>query len=313
MAGTAWRDGKRNERMNLIKRVTSRLLITALACGLSVASAQASQYNTPEAAPTPADVTPGQLQGVDMDYKLGAQLSPDLVFTDHNGERVPFTELFDGRRPVVLQMGYYQCPMLCGLVFQGVQKVVGETSLELGEDYQVVTVSIDPAEQPSLARQKRSVITGDLTIAEGETGWHFMVGESHMIERLADEVGFGFKWVRQQQQFAHPAVIMILSPDGTVTRYLSGINYDEQTFRMSLVEASEGKVGTLKDQFLLTCLHFDPSLGKYSMTAMGIMRLGGGLTVLLLIGAIGGFVWRDARRRARTRGHNKAADLAAQG
>ena len=299
--------------MRLFAKWTTRLLITALCLGPVVDVAYGLQnYGTQDASPLAAEQTPEQLEGVDMDYHLGATVSKDLVFTDQDGNRVELGSLFDGKRPVVMQLGYYKCPMLCGLVFQGLNKVVGETSLELGKDYQIVTVSIDPAETPTLARQKRSTIMKGMDVAEGETGWHFMVGESHMIQKLADQVGFGFKWVRQQQQFAHPAVVMILSPDGTITRYLSGINYDEQTFRMSLVEASEGKVGTLKDQFLLTCLHYDPSAGKYSMTAMGIMRIGGVLTVMALAVAIVGFIWREHRRRARTQ-KNVAADVAAQG
>jgi protein SCO1 len=304
--------------MRLTANMTTRVLpvivgvlLTALTPGLSVRSVHAQAY-TPQSAPAPADSTPDQLQGVDMDYHLGDKVSPGLVFTDSHGERVKLEDFFDGERPVVLQLGYYECPMLCGLVFQGLHKVVGETSLELGEDYRVITVSIDPAEQPSLARQKRQTITKGLTMPEGDDGWHFMVGESHMIEQLADEVGFGFKWVRQQQQFAHPAVIMILSPDGTITRYLSGINYEEQTFRLSLVEASEGKVGSLTDQFLLTCLHYDPSIGRHSMTAMGVMRIGGALTVALLVVVIGGLLWREHRRRVRTQTHS-AANVAAQG
>lgn len=284
----------------------------AVLVGLSAQTVRA-QVSGPQDVPTPADAKPAQLQGVDMDYHLGAQVSPELVFTDSNGNRVKLADYFDGERPVVLQLGYYECPMLCGLVFQGLHKVMGETSLTLGDDYRVVTVSIDPAERPSLAKSKRQTLTKGMQIAEGTEGWHFMVGESHMIERLADEVGFGFKWVREQQQFAHPAVIVILSPDGTITRYLSGIDYKEQTFRMSLVEASEGKVGSLTDQFLLTCLHYDPALGTYSMTAMGIMRIGGALTVALLIVVIGGFLWRDYRRRARTQTHPAAQTAAHQG
>lgn len=291
--------------------VIAGVLLTVLMIGPSVRVVRAQAY-APQSVPASADSKPGQLEGVEMDYHLGDKVSLDLVFTDSSGERVKLGDFFDGERPVVLQLGYYECPMLCGLVFQGLYKVIGETSLVLGEDYRVVTVSIDPAEQPSLARQKRQTTIKGLDIAEGDDGWHFMVGESHMIEKLADEVGFGFKWVRQQQQFAHPAVVMILSPDGTITRYLSGINYEEQTFRLSLVEASEGKVGSLVDQFLWTCLHYDPSVGTYSMTAMGIMRIGGALTVVALVLVIGGFVWREHRRRVRNQTHT-TADVAAQG
>ncbi len=290
------------------------LCLTAL-MGPAAQVAYAQAY-APQASPPPADTESGQLDGVDMDYHLGAQVSQDLVFTDSTGQRVRLGDYFDGRRPVILQLGYYQCPMLCGMVFQGVRKAVAEVDLAPGEDYQIITVSIDPAETPSLAKMKKETFVkglypgGDEDAAEA--GWHFMVGESHMIEQLADEVGFGFKWVRAQQQFAHPAVIMILSPDGTVTRYLSGVKYDPQTLRLSLVEASEGKVGSLIDQFLLTCLHYDPSVGTYSATAMGIMRLGGAVTVIAMLIAIGFYLWRDHRRRNQSHTHT-AATPAAQG
>lgn len=290
----------------MVSRLTTRVLPViagVLLTALWGSSAQVvrGQAYAPQAGTIPAEVTPDQLDRVDMDYHLGAQISEDLVFTDSNGQRVKLGDYFDGERPVVLQLGYYQCPMLCGLVFNGVRTVVGETSLDLGDDYQIITVSIDPAEQPSLAKMKKQTFARDLKSGSGKSGtednWHFLVGESHMIERLASEVGFGFKWVREQQQFAHPAVIMILSPDGTITRYLSGVKYEEQTFRLSLVEASEGQVGSLVDQFLMTCLHYDPAQGTYSATAMGVMRIGGALTVVVLLIVIGGFLWRDYRRR----------------
>ena len=304
--------------MRCIAKPTLTRFPRVLACAAAVwfglsAQTVSAQSSGPQDAPTPADTKPAQLQGVDMDYHLGAKVSPELVFTDSNGQRVKLGDYLDGERPVVLQLGYYECPMLCGLVFQGLHKVIGETSLVLGDDYRVITVSIDPAERPSLAKAKQQTLTKDMKIADGTEGWHFMVGESHMIQRLADEVGFGFRWVREQRQFAHPAVIMILAPDGTITRYLSGIDYKEQTFRMSLVEASQGQVGSLTDQFLLTCLHYDPALGTYSMTAMGIMRIGGALTVIVLIVVIGAFLWRDHRRRVRTQTHPAAHAAAHQG
>ncbi len=289
------------------------LLTALLGSAAQVVSAQAY---APQESTAPADAEPSQLKSVDMDYHLGAQVSPNLVFTNSEGQRVKLGDYFDGERPVILQLGYYQCPMLCGLVFKGVHTAVGEMDWVPGEQYQIITVSIDPAEQPSLAKSKKQTVAQDLKNSSGklgtEDGWHFLVGESHMIERLADEVGFGFKWVREQQQFAHPAVIMILSPDGTITRYLSGVSYDPQTLRLSLVEASDGKVGSLVDQFLLTCLHYDPSLGTYSATAMGIMRLGGALTVALMLLVIGGLLWREYRRRNCNVTH-RAAHGAAQG
>jgi len=305
----------------MTRNATTRLLpliaAVLLAALMPTAEVARGQAYVPQDSAAPADAQSQQLKSVDMDYHLGAQVSPNLVFTNSDGDRVKLGDYFDGERPVILQLGYYQCPMLCGLVFKGVHTAVGEMDWVPGEQYQIITVSIDPAEMPSLAKKKKETLALDLKNNAGKTGtddgWHFLVGESHMIERLADEVGFGFKWVREQQQFAHPAVIMILSPDGKVTRYLSGVKYEPQTLRLSLVEASEGKVGSLMDQFLLTCLHYDPALGTYSATAMGIMRLGGALTVLILIVVIGGFLWRDYRRRIANGTTHNAAPRAAQG
>lgn len=297
----------------LLPVIAGVLMAALLGSATSVVCAQAY---TPQQSTAPAEVKTEQLKSVEMEYHLGDQVSPDLVFTDSNGQRVRLGDYFDGERPIILQLGYYQCPMLCGLVFKGVHTAVGEMDWVPGDQYQIITVSIDPAEQPSLAKRKKETFARDLKNNSGksgtEQGWHFLVGESHMIKGLADQVGFGFKWVRDQQQFAHPAVIMILSPDGKITRYLSGVTYDAQTLRLSLVEASEGKVGSLMDQFLLTCLHYDPALGTYSATAMGIMRMGGALTVIVLLIVIGGFLWRDHRRRILN-GTHTAAPRAAQG
>jgi protein SCO1 len=285
------------------------MAVLALLGPARLAGAQAYQ---PTDVPASADAKPGQLQGVDMDYHLGAQVSENLVFTDSTGKRVRLGDYFDGERPVILQLGYYKCPMLCGMVIQGMRETVKEMDFTPGDEYQLISISIDPAEQPSLAKMKKQTFMTDLGKDGAEDGWHFLVGESHMIQKLADEVGFGFKWMRAQQQFAHPAVIMILSPDGTITRYLSGVKYDPKTVRLSLVEASEGKVGSLVDQFLLTCLHYDPSLGTYSATAMGIMRAAGAVTIVLMLMVIGGFLWRDHRRRNARKAHT-AAHPAAQG
>ena len=279
----------------------------------STATVHAQAY-APQSTPAKSEAQTGTLRGVDMDYQLGAQVTKELIFTDSEGKRVRLGDYLDGERPVILQLGYYKCPMLCGMVFQGMREAVKEMDFTPGVEYQLISVSIDPAEQPSLARQKKQTFMTGLNRDDGDPakGWHFLVGESHMIQKLADEVGFGFKWVREQQQFAHPAVIMILSPDGTITRYLSGVKYDPKTVRLSLVEASQGKVGSLVDQFLLTCLHYDPSVGTYSATAMGLMRLGGAVMVFGMLLVIGALLIREYRRRT-SNGNNHAAVHAAQG
>jgi len=246
----------------------------------------------------PAKPIPAGAKEVSVTEHLGASLPLDLPFTDESGKTVRLRQYFEnGKRPIVLQLGYYGCPMLCGLISQGTVSALKAVDLVPGKDYEFVFVSIDPSEKPTLAEAKKVSYLQEYGRA-GVEGWHFLTGAQASIAPLAQAVGFNYKWVQSAGQFAHPAVIMICMPDGRLSRYLYGVRFDPETTRLSLVEASNGKIGTSVDQFLLTCFQYDGRQGKYALAAIGIMRAGGVLTMVIVAVVLIRMFRREARQRA---------------
>lgn len=256
----------------------------------------------PAAEPVPVglerlDVTteapPVELSNVGIDEHLNAQLPLDSAFVDHNGKVVKLRDYFDGRRPVVLTLNYYRCPMLCGLVLNGFSDAVHEIGWTPGDRYQVVTVSFDPMEDHKLAYLKRRNYLEHY--GEPNAEWHFLTGSKPAIDGLLDATGFRVAWNNQRQEWAHAAAIIVCTPDGRISRYLYGVMFEPKTVRLSLVDASEGKIGTTVDKILLYCFHYED--GKYVLAAANVMRAGGVLT-LALVGGLLLYLWR---RHARTR------------
>lgn len=228
------------------------------------------------------EAAPDALKGIGVDEHLGSMLPLDLTFTDDQGQSVTLGKYFSGKKPVILQLGYLGCPMLCSLVSQGTVDSLRKLSLTAGKDYEIVFVSIDPKETYKLAADKKETYVQDYHREGSRDGFHFLVGKQPEITKLAEAVGFKYKWVEDVQQYSHPAVVMVASPEGKLTRYLYGVKFDDQTMRLSLVEASDGKVGNTIDQIILTCFHYDGTQGKYAMVAVNMMRAGGALTVIVL-------------------------------
>lgn len=285
-------------------------MVCALLAGpaaLAGQGADAGAVAIPSIDPSEAsDPMAPEMEGVTVEPHLGQTVPLDLRFVDENGRNVTLGDYTSGRKPILLTINYYRCPMLCGLVLNGVAAAIDKVPLELGEDYRIVTVSIDPAETASLARMKKDSYIKKFAASAGdggpgpdsiEAGWSFLTGEQQNIAALTRAVGFGYKWVESAEQYAHPAMLVVLSPQGKITRYLYGIEYDPETLNWSLVEASDGKIGTTVDRFLLTCFHFDPNTGRYSLMAMSVMRWAGALTVILIVGTIGWLLIRERRRR----------------
>ena len=239
---------------------------------------------------------PKQVQDVRVDERINDTVPLDLPFTDEQGRRVTLSHYADGQRPLILTLNYYRCPKLCDVQLNVLTRAIADLELTPGRDYNIVTVSFDPAETPALANRKKGNYIRALGRPAAAVGWHFLTGEQHNIRRLAEAVGYRYKWLDRQRQYAHPAVIMILTPDGIISRYLYGIQYDPKTLRLSLVEASDGKVGSTIDYILLTCFQYDALEGSYVAGAMGLMRLGGVVTVLILGGTIGLLLLREFRR-----------------
>jgi protein SCO1/2 len=231
---------------------------------------------------------PKALQAVSIDQKLGQQLPLDIVFKDENGHEVKLAQFF-GKRPVVLSLVYYDCPMLCTLVLNGMTSAFRVLSFVPGEQYEVVTVSFDPRETPALAAAKKKIYVdylADEKRAGAIQGWHFLTGDEANIHRLTEAVGFRYHWDEATNQFAHASGIMVLTPEGKLAQYYYGIEYSPKDLRLGLVEASANKIGTPVDQLLLYCYHYDPATGKYGAVVMNMIRLGGIVTVVGIAGLL---------------------------
>jgi|SRR5437879_1342512 len=228
-----------------------------------------------------AGVRPALLRDVGLDQKLGNSIPLDLTFRDEHGQAVALRQFF-GQKPVILTLVYYQCPMLCTEVLNGLLRSVQELSLESGKDFTIVTVSIDPTERPILANVKHQLYTGLYGRPGSSQGWHFLTGDEAQIKTLAQAVGFRYAYDSASGQFAHPSGIMLLTSAGKLTRYFYGISYPSRDLRLGLVEASQGKIGSPIDQILLYCYHYDPATGKYGLLIARVIQAAGVLTVLSL-------------------------------
>ena len=244
-----------------------------------------------------ADQVPEALEEVGITEHLDAKLPLDLEFRDEDGDWVKLGSFFDGERPVILTLNYYKCPMLCGLMLNGVVDGLEAMDWTPGEEFQMVTISINPLETPELARAKKQNYLKRLDRPAAAGGWHFMTGRELEINRVAETVGFSYTYDPVSQEYAHAAALMICTPDGRVARYLYGIEYPAKRLKFGLLEAAEGSIGTTLDQLILYCYHYDPTNRRYSPVAMNIMRVGGGASVLILGIAIGGMWFREWRRR----------------
>jgi protein SCO1/2 len=241
-----------------------------------------------------ADV-PRALQGIGFDQRLDQQVPLDIRFNDESGKSVQLRDYF-GEKPVILVLAYYQCPRLCTLVLNGLVQGMLEMKLDAGKDFNVITVSFDPREDWHLAASKKESYLQRYGRPGAESGWHFLTGEESQIKRLTEAVGFRFRYDPEQKQFMHASGIMILTPNGKISRYFYDVDYPGRDLRLSLVEASNNQIGSPVDQILLYCLHYDALLGRYSANIMNLVRLAGGGTMI----AIGGFVWFLRRRHTRS-------------
>lgn len=250
--------------------------------------------------PSPPDINPVSkkpaiLSKVGIDQRIGNTIPLNLTFRDETGRQVRLAEYF-GQRPVVMALAYYECPMLCTQVLNGMVHALRPLDFQPGRDYDVVVVSINPRETPALAAQKKATYVEDFGRPETAGGWHFLTGEESSIQALAGAIGFRYAYDENIQQYAHGAAIYVLTPQGRLAQYFYGIEFPSRDVRLAMVESSHGKLGSVVDQVLLLCYHYDPSTGKYGAAIMDAVRIGGVLTLL----ALGGFLFVSLRRDRRT-------------
>jgi protein SCO1/2 len=229
----------------------------------------------------PANVRPPGLKNVGIQQNLNQQIPADLMFADDLGRTVRLGDYF-GKRPMILNLVYYNCPMLCGEVLSGLESSLGMMKFDVGKEFDVLTVSFDPKETPEMAAAKKAEFLKRYKRAGAEQGWHFLVGKQDAIDALTKAAGFQYEYDQATKQFAHASAIMILTPEGKIAQYYYGIEYPPKDLRLGLVEAGLGKIGNVVDQLLLYCYHYDPEKGKYSAIVMRIVRLAGIATMLFL-------------------------------
>lgn len=277
-----------------------RVRVAIAALGLAAALPAGAQYGVgPAPAAPPTDLPATVLEDVGIEERIGNAVPLDVDLVDGEGRPFRLRGAFDGTKPVVLALVYYDCPMLCGLILSGMARAMRESGLVLGKDFAAVTISFDPQEKPAQGAERRRGYLQSLGASDAGGAWPFLVGSEAASRAVADAVGFRYALDPATGEWAHHAAIFVLTPDGRVSRYLYGIEYPKKEFRLAVVEAADGKVGTSFDRFLLTCYRYDPSTRKYEPYAWGFVRAGAVLVLVALTGLIGGLVWRERRGRPR--------------
>jgi protein SCO1 len=250
----------------------------------------------------PANTRPPRLENVGIEQHLDAQVPPDLTFRDETGKTVKLGDYF-GRKPLILNLVYYNCTMLCGEALAGLASAMRLVKFDVGNEFDVVTVSFDPRETPEMAAAKKKDYVGRYGRANAAAGWHFLTGSTDSINALTQAVGFQYQYDAKTNQYAHATAIMVLTPQGRISRYFYGVDFPPKDLRMGLVEASEGKIGNAVDAVLLFCYHYNPETGKYGAMVANILRLAAAAT-LLIMGIFLFIFWRmdlSVTRRTRTK------------
>jgi len=260
---------------SIIAQGGSILLFSLLAC-LAWGQGMTKGIMSP-----PANVRPPHLENVGIEQHLDAQIPPDLTFRDETGKIIKLGDYF-GKKPLILDLAYYNCTMLCGEVLSGLTSSMKMVKFDVGREFDVVTVSFDPRETPEIAAAKKKEYIQRYGRPGAALGWHFLTGQADAINALTKAAGFQYQYDPKINQFAHATAIMVLTPQGRISRYFYGMDFPPKDLRMGLVEASESKIGNAVDQVLLYCYHYDPATGKYGAIVANILRLAAAFTILIL-------------------------------
>ena len=282
-------------------------IVLVCLCGASLAQ-KSEHYNSPLYSPKTYDPSvtvsnglPEQLKLIGIEQRLGEQLPFDATFKNEQGNAVRLGDYFKSGRPAILALVYYECPMLCNQVLNGLTGSLKGISLDPGKDYDVVAISFDAREndKSDLAANKKASYTERFGRPGTEGGWHFLTGDQNAIDAITKAAGFSYEWDAKSNQFAHASGVMVVTPDGKLSRYFYGIDYAPKDLKFGLIESADKKIGTASDQLLLYCYHYDPATGKYGLAILSVMRI---VSVVMLIGmAATGFVfWRRNKKPAES-------------
>jgi protein SCO1 len=261
--------------------MSSRLQVVILILGMAASSW--AQGMGPSIESPPANVRPPGLKNVGIEQHLNEQIPADLAFRDESGKTVRLGDYF-GKRPLILNLVYYKCPMLCSEVLSGLTSALKPMKFDVGKDFDVLTISFDPRETPQDASESKAKWLQRYGHPGAEKGWHFLTGPQGSITALTKVAGFGYDYNEQSGQFAHATAILVLTPEGKIAQYYYGVEFSPKDLRLAMVQASNDKIGSLTDQILLYCYHYDPNAGRYSVLILRVLRLAGVATMVLLFG-----------------------------
>jgi protein SCO1/2 len=271
------------------------LALFAIALATTLVAGDALAYPEERGRGIPAGVPP-ELEGVGVDEHLNAPLPLDTPFRDHTGKAVKLRDYFDGKRPVIVNFAYHNCPVLCPLLLNQIEAGMKGVPWTAGVEYQVVTISIDPKETLEKAAARRRSLLADYNRPEAEGGWHFLVGDQASIDAVANAIGYRYRYDKDQGQWAHPSALFIVKPDGTTARYLYGLEFPANDIKLGLFEASQGRSMNTIEQIILYCYHYDPKGGKYVLVANRVMQVGGAATAILIAVFLGAFWIREKKK-----------------
>ena len=263
-------------KLHCYRFLAAILAMLTIASGQSLSQAMSKGIMSP-----PASVRPPYLQNVGIEQHLDAQIPPDLAFIDDTGRPVKLGDYF-GKKPLVLNLVYYNCTMLCGEALAGLSASMKMIKFDVGNQFDVITVSFNPKETFDVAAAKKQEYLKRYGRANAGNGWHFLTGPADSINALTKAVGFQYQYDASRNQYAHATAIMVLTPQGRISRYFYGVDFPPKDLRMGLVEASQGKIGNAVDQVLLYCYHYDPAAGKYGAVVSNMLKIGAAITILVL-------------------------------
>ncbi len=272
---------ERNVAVHSATTTIARLIAATAVAASTLALPAWGQGMTQGIMSPPANVRPPGLKNVGIEQRLNEQIPPSLTFRDETGKAVQLSDYF-GRKPMILNLVYYQCPMLCGEVLSGLESALRVLKFDVGKEFDVLTVSFDPKETPEMATSKKAEYLKRYGRTGAAAGWHFLTGPAASIDALTKAAGFQYQYDPKTGQFAHATAIMVLTPEGRIAQYYYGVEFAPKDLRLGLIQASENKIGTVVDQVLLYCYHYDPDTGKYGAIVSRVLQVAAGATVLIL-------------------------------